>query len=480
MDLEDNLLYHFYMEKISELLPEEYKLQMRKILGLEYEEYLSALDNQSVRGFRVNTNKISVDNFLKINKLNLSIKPTSFSKDGFVFDTDDRIGFSDEHLSGLVYVQEPSSMIPVCASGIENEDRPLKVLDLCASPGGKTGQIACRVSDDSIIISNEIIKSRADILVSNVERQGFRNVIVLNEEPKDLLVFKGFFDYVFVDAPCSGEGMFRKNPETIFEWSMSNVEMCELRQKRILEVAKQLVAPHGKLVYSTCTFNTKEDESVVNWFLEDDNWTLEELDEKIQKATISSNLDGENKSKARKFLPHHADGEGQFVAVFQNNGESQKSSLYSKKHGKCIVQIGQSENKLVQTFSNEALKENFSWRDLYIAGDNIYLTPKSFDGDIRTALESLRFLLVGVKIGSIEKNRFEPNHNLFMACQHYFNNQIELSDEELKKYLHGEELVRLDLKIKGYAVVTRNGFAIGGVKISNGRLKNLYPRGLRI
>ena len=123
---------------------------------------------------------------------------------------------------------------------------------------------------------------------------------------------------------------------------------------------------------------------------------------------------------------------------------------------------------------------NFSWRDLYRAGDNIYLAPKAFDGEIRTALESLRFLLVGVKIGSIEKNRFEPNHNLFMACGELFKNQIELTDDDLKKYLHGEEIVKLDLKMKGYAIVTRNGFAIGGVKVSNGRMKNLYPRGLRI
>ena len=397
-----------------------------------------------------------------------------------IFDTEKKVGLSDEHLAGLVYVQEPSSMLSVCASGIEKEDRPLKVLDLCASPGGKTSQIASRVSEDSLIISNEIIKSRAEILLSNVERQGFKNVIVLNEEPKDLLMFKGFFDYVFVDAPCSGEGMFRKNPETISEWNKNNVVMCANRQKEILEIAEQLVATDGKLVYSTCTFNEQEDENIVKWLIDEFDYELEDVDDLIKQETVASILSEDLSERARKFFPFKSKGEGQFVAVLRKTAEAQKSSLYSKKHGKCIVQIGQSENKLVLEFSNAALNENFSWRNLFRVGDNIFLAPKAFDGDIRTALESLKFVLVGVKIGSIEKNRFEPNHNLFMACQDLFKVQIELDDDELKKYLHGEEIVKSDVKEKGYAVVTRNGFAIGGVKVSNGRLKNLYPRGLRV
>ena len=479
MDLKVILLYDFGMEKISDLLPNEYKRQMTEMLKDNYASYLNALDKDSVRGLRVNTQKTSVKEFLQSNRLKINLNQISYASDGFIFDTDDKIGLSDEHLAGLIYIQEPSSMVPVIASEINKEDRPLKILDLCAAPGGKTSQIACRVGDDSLIVSNEIIKSRAEVLQSNIERQGFKNVIILNEEPKDLLLFKGFFDYVFVDAPCSGEGMFRKNPETISEWSVKNVEMCAERQKEILQIAKQLVAPFGKLVYSTCTFNTQEDEDVVEWMLEDENWMLDDLDEGVVKSTIASQLGSVNGEKARKFMPHYADGEGQFVAVLRNQGNAPKCGLYSKKHGRCIVQIGQSENKLVQAFSNDALKENFSWRNLYRAGDNIYLAPKAFDGEIRTALESLRFLLVGVKIGSIEKNRFEPNHNLFMACGNLFKNQIELTEDELKKYLHGEELVRSDSKVKGYAVVTRNGFAIGGVKVSNGRMKNLYPRGLR-
>lgn len=468
------------MEKVSEMLSDEYKNQMKELLCDDFESYLKALDEPAIRGIRVNTKKISVEDFLKKNNLGGNLKKINFSCDGFIFDTEKKIGLTDEHLSGLVYVQEPSSMLSVCASGIEKEQRPLKVLDLCASPGGKTGQIASRVSDDSIIFSNEIIKSRAEILQSNVERQGFKNVIILNEEPKDLLAFKGYFDYVFVDAPCSGEGMFRKNPETISEWSESNVKMCATRQKEILEIAAQLVAENGKLIYSTCTFNKQEDEGVVNWFLNNFDYALDDVYDEIKKATIPSQLEGELGDKARRFLPFKSEGEGQFVAVFKNNSTQQKSELYSKKHGKCLVQIGQSENKLVLEFTNANLTENFSWRDLYRVGDNIFLAPKAFDGDIRTALENLRFITIGVKIGSIEKNRFEPNHNLFMAYEELFKNKIELTEEELKKYLHGEEISKEEITNKGYGVVTRGGFAVGGVKIAGGRLKNLYPRGLRI
>ena len=453
---------------------------MKNLLKNDYEKYVLALDERSVRGLRINTKKIGIDEFFETNKLDADLFPVKFSKDGFIFDTQKKIGLTDEYLSGLIYIQEPSSMLSVCASGIEKENRPLKILDLCASPGGKTSQIACRVSEDSLIFSNEIIKSRAEILQSNIERQGFKNIIILNEEPQDLLCFKEFFDYVFVDAPCSGEGMFRKNPETISEWNLDNVSMCAKRQRDILKIAEKLVVGGGKLIYSTCTFNEQEDENVVEWFLNNYEFELEDVDESIKAETIASNLSNGVSDRARKFLPYKSQGEGQFVAVLRKTSEQEKSSLYSKKHGKCITQIGQSENKLVLEFSQGALKKDFSWRDLFRVGDNIFCVPKAFDGDIRTALESLRFVLVGVKIGSILKNRFEPNHNLFMAFQNLFNIEIELNDEELKKYLHGEEIIKNDVKTKGYAVVTRNGYAIGGVKASDGRLKNLYPRGLRV
>ena len=467
------------MEKLSERLPEVYQNQMKELLGEDYEKYIEALNKESVRGLRVNKVKVSVDEFLKTSEISKKLTKLGFSDDGFILDDEDKIGNTPEHLTGQIYIQEPSSMVPVCASGIDKEEAPLLVLDLCASPGGKTGQIASRVPQGSIVFSNEIIKARAEILQSNVERLGLKNVIILNEEPKNLKLFNGVFDYVFVDAPCSGEGMFRKNPETIDEWSTENVERCFERQKEILEIAEKFVCAGGKLVYSTCTYNKFEDEAVVDWFLENFNFEIKDVNEEIKKVTIPSNIKNGNKDYARKFLPYAGEGEGQFVAVFENKDDDRKTSLYSKKHYRSVSQIGQSENKLVKEFAASSLFEEFSWRDLYRIGGSIFYAPQGFNTDLQTALEDLKFLAVGVKIGTIEKGRFEPSHNIFMAMADKFKYKIELVEDELKKYMHGEEL-STNINAKGYGVVTVGGYAIGGVKIVQNRLKNLYPRGLRV
>lgn len=468
------------MEKLSEKLPKDFKDQMQCLLGEDYSKYEDALNAEAVRGLRVNTKKVSVQEFLNNDNFKGKLEKISYAIDGFILNDDGKVGNTVEHLTGQIYLQEPSSMVPVCSSEIEKENRPLKILDLCASPGGKTGQIASRVSEDSIIFSNEIIKSRAEVLLSNVERLGLNNVIVLNEEPKNLKIFEGFFDYVFVDAPCSGEGMFRKNPETIDEWSEVNVKRCEERQKEILEIAEKLVSAGGKLVYSTCTFNDREDDEIVDWFLDSFNYELVDVPKEIKMVTLGPKLvKNVNCDFARKFLPYTGKGEGQFVAVFENKDEYRKTSLYSKKHYRSISQIGQSENKLVKEFANSSLNEEFSWRNLYRVGSSIYFAPIGFDAEMQTALEELKFLSVGVKIGTIEKGRFEPSHTIFMMMPEKFKNKIELSMDELKKYMHGEELSS-ELNEKGYGVVTVNGFAVGGVKISQKRLKNLYPRGLRI
>ena len=465
------------MEKISEKLPKAFLEKMKKQLGSNFDAFVSSFDEEAVRGIRVNTKRISVDDFVK--NFEEKLEPISYAKDGFVFESDEKIGTSAKHLSGLCYLQEPASMLAVCSSGIENENRPLKVLDLCASPGGKTSQIASRISEDSILFSNEIIKSRADVLFSNVERQGFSNVVVLNEEPKRLLNFEGFFDYVFVDAPCSGEGMFRKNPETISEWSESNVKMCAERQREILEIAEKLVAAGGKLVYSTCTYSEEEDEEIVEWFLENFNFKLVDVPKEIKKQTLSSKANVQDAEFARKHFSFAGKGEGQFVAVFENLDESRSNALYSKKHYRAVNQIGRVHRELVDAFSKDALLQNFEWKRLLEVGVNVFLAPVAFDSKMQTAVDELRFVSIGVKVGSTQKDRFEPNHNLFMAKADSFKRKVELSDDELKKYLHGEELARNDVA-NGYAVVVKDGYPIGGTKVSNGKLKNLYPKGMRV
>lgn len=468
------------MEKISERLPKEFKERLKKDLGNNFEKYIDAIDKPSVRGLRVNTNKISVNEVQNLFKKNFGVelKKINYSRDGFILCSDEKFGNESSHLSGLYYFQEPSSMVPVVASKIAEESRPLKILDLCASPGGKTGQIACRVGEDSIIVSNEIIGSRANVLFSNIERQGFKNVIVTNEEPAGLLSFEGYFDYVFVDAPCSGEGMFRRIPETISEWSEQNVKMCAERQRQILEIAEKLVAPQGRLIYSTCTYSKEEDEEIVEWFLNNFNFELQDVSIDVKNATIASTANVKNAEFARKFYPFSGEGEGQFVAVFKNLDDLRNSSMHTKKHFRAIEGIGRTKRALFESFEDESLKERIDGR-IYEVGEAVYLVPKMFDSNLQTAVDTLKFNTIGVKVGTFQKGRFEPNHSIFMAFEDFFKTKIELDDKEMKKYLHGEELSS-SVGGKGYAVVTKNGFAIGGVKLVNGRLKNLYPKGLRI
>ncbi len=474
------MLYDFGMEKFSEKLPEKFVLRMKEQLGKDYEKFENSINLPSVRGLRVNTKKVDVNTLKKLleNEFQIKLDKIDYADDGFVFNSDIKIGNQSSHLAGLYYFQEPSSMVPVIASKIEEDERDLKVLDLCASPGGKTGQIACRVSENSLLVSNEIISSRAGVLFSNIERQGFKNVIVTNEEPEKLLGFEGYFDYVFVDAPCSGEGMFRRVNETVLEWSEENVKMCADRQKQILEVAEKLVSAGGVLVYSTCTFSYEEDEEIVEWFLNNFNYELQDVDEIIKKSTNPSKAKVKNGEFARKFYPFSGNGEGQFVAVFKNLDDARATSMHTKKHFRAIEGVGRSRRSLYEEFMKSNLTEKIDgW--IYEAGETIYLVPKMFDGNLQTAIDTLKFNTVGVKVGSISKDRFEPNHSFFMAFSELFKEKIELSDEDVKKYLHGEEL-QSSSAFKGYAVVTKNGYALGGVKVVNGRLKNLYPKGLRI
>lgn len=463
------------MEKIE--LPKEYIEIMKNDLGKDFESYLASFSKSATRGLRVNTNKIALKDYEKLTNLPISKLP--FSVDGYLLNSDEKIGNTPEHLAGLIYLQEPSSMLPVVASDIVNDKRTLKVLDLCASPGGKTGQISTRVNEKSIIFSNEIIKSRAESLFSNVERLGFKNVIVLNEQPSNLTSFEGYFDYVFVDAPCSGEGMFRKNPETIFEWSKQNVLMCSDRQKEILDCAQKLVKANGKLIYSTCTFSRQEDEEIIEWFVNNFDFEIESVPDKVLNVTKSCDLNVKNGSMARKFLPYIADGEGQFFCVLKKKNIELDSKLYTKKHFRSIELVSRTNFEIFSDFVKNNMNTNFERNKIFEVGGNLYLVPQLFDSKIQTALDELKIITLGVKLGQIEKKIFKPNHSLFMTFGDKFKTKIELSDEELKKYLHGEEIIKSGLD-DGFAVVTKNDFSLGGVKISSGKLKNLYPKGLRI
>ncbi|MBQ8766871.1 MAG: RNA methyltransferase [Clostridia bacterium] len=445
-------------------LPVEFQERMKTLLGDEFEDFLKSYDEKPVRAFRVNTDKISLAEFQKLNIF--STEKIPYVENGFYFDYDG-IGNHPYHHAGMFYIQEPAAMVPVESIHI-NPD--WKVLDLCAAPGGKSSQIKNKLGENGVLVSNEIVPSRCKILTGNMERMGFKNVVTTCMHPQKLSKeFPEAFDMIMVDAPCSGEGMFRKEEIAIDEWTPENVKMCAQRQSEILDCAVKMLKEGGYIVYSTCTFSLEENEMTVDVFLQrHPEFILYPTTEKVRENTADGIIfDGcqcENIHYTRRCYPHKTKGEGQFVAVLKHN-ECNKEyfsvSLGKEKH-----------DKVLMDFLDDTLV-SYDERNVQIYNGNpVYFTP---DFPIRKGTA----FSCGVTIGEIRKNYVQPHHQFFMAMGTDFKRKIELSAEcdEIKKYLHGEEF-NTDCE-NGWAVVLVDGCTVGGVKVSNGRAKNHYPKGLR-
>jgi len=446
-------------------LPEEFITRMKKILCEEYEQYEKSMYDSPVRAFRVNTDKISIDEFEKISDIPCEKIP--YVENGYYFDYD-KIGNHPFHHAGMIYIQEPGAMAPAECLDINPE---WTVLDMCAAPGGKSTQIKNKLGTTGVLVSNEIIPSRCKTLTGNFERLGLHNTVTTcMDSARIAQLYPSTFDMIIVDAPCSGEGMFRKDDTAIEEWSTDNVNLCAQRQTVILDNAVKALKDGGYLVYATCTFSLEENEMTVDDFLQHHpEFELIPVNERV----ISSTSDGirfegckcENISYTRRFYPHRSRGEGQFMAVLHSTVTPDSSSK------KSIIKC-EKIDRTVFDFLDEVLREyNKEYVRMY-NGNPVYFTP-DFDVAKGSAFSC------GIKIGEIKKNYIQPHHQFFMAMGKYFKRKIELdaNSEEIKKYLHGEEIsVSCD---NGWAVVTVNGCAVGGVKVSNGKAKNHYPKGLR-
>lgn len=446
-------------------LPLEFQERMKKLLGAEYEDFIKSYDEKPVRAFRVNTDKISLADFEKINIF--STEKIPYVENGFYFDYDG-IGNHPYHHSGMIYIQEPAAMVP--AESIEiNPD--WKVLDLCAAPGGKSSQIKNKLGENGVLVSNEIVPSRCKILTGNMERMGFKNVVTTCMSPQKIAKeFPEIFDMIMVDAPCSGEGMFRKEEIAIDEWTPENVKMCAERQAEILDCAVKMLKAGGYIVYSTCTFSLEENEIMVDSFLQKyPNFELVPVTQMVRENTADGiKFDGckcEKIHYARRCYPHKTKGEGQFVAVLHNTNENYGSS------SKNDVKKEKIDKTVIDFLDDTLVSYNKDYVQIY-NGNPVYFTP---DFPIRKGAA----FSCGVTIGEIRKNYIQPHHQLFMAMGECFKRKIELSadSEEIKKYLHGEEF-ETDCE-NGWAVVLVDGCTVGGVKVSNGRAKNHYPKGLR-
>ena len=446
-------------------LPIAYKNRMKELLGAEFAEYEKALSEAPVKGFRVNTDKISPQDFEKINIFGNEKIP--YVENGFYLDYE-KAGNHPYHHAGMIYIQEPGAMAPAECVEIQPD---WKILDMCAAPGGKSSQLKNKLGEKGILVSNEIVSSRCKILTGNFERLGLKNAVTTCMDTSKLArLYPNTFDLIMVDAPCSGEGMFRKEEVAIDEWSEENVKMCAKRQAEILDNAAICLKDGGYIVYATCTFSLEENEMTVDNFLKrHEDFELVRVTKAVEDATADGiKFDGcttENISFTRRFYPHKAKGEGQFMAVLH-----QKNEPYSYP----VVKAPQEKiDKTVYDFLGSVLTDYDRDNVLMYNGNPVYFTP-DFPVKKGTAFSC------GVTIGEIRKNYIQPHHQFFMAMGDKFKRKIELEpdSDEMKKYLHGEEIeVECD---NGWAVITTNGCCIGGVKVVNGRAKNHYPKGLRL
>ena len=439
---------------------------MRNLLGEEeFCLYENSFLQNAVRAFRVNTEKISVKDFTQIDSF--SSGPVPYAETGFYLDYD-KIGNHPFHHAGMIYVQDPGAMASAECLDVQPD---WWILDMCAAPGGKSSQLRNKLGESGILISNEIVPSRCKILTGNIERLGFRNTATTCLDPARIAqLFPETFDMIMVDAPCSGEGMFRKDDIAIKEWSVDNVLHCAQRQKGILEQAAAALRPGGYLVYATCTFSLEENEMVVDDFLQKHpQFELIPVREVVKKHTSDGicyeGCECPNLYDARRFYPHKSRGEGQFMAVLHDRSPCSPRSTEIRKPA---VKI----HPVVIDFLNDTLVNYDAERVSMYNGNPIYASPA-------LALDKGVAFSCGVTIGEIRKNYIQPHHQFFMAMGKQFKRQIELAPDsaELERYLHGEE-ISVECE-NGWAVITTNGCTVGGVKVTAGRAKNHYPKGLR-
>ena len=442
-------------------LPEKFENSMKTLLKDEYDEFINSYEDTRVFGLRCNLLKTAPEDFL--NKMPFTLSKVSWAEEGFYYNDEEKPGKHYLHDLGAYYIQEPSAMSAVSLL----DPKPGEIiLDLCAAPGGKSTQIACRMMGEGLLVSNEIIKERTKILSSNIERLGIRNAVVTGESSEKLAGrFPYCFDRILVDAPCSGEGMFRKNPEAIEEWSPQNVIMCQKRQAEILDNAAVMLKPGGVMVYSTCTFSKEENEDNVESFLN-----------RHKEFSLV---------KTERLWPHKVKGEGHFVAKFVKEGVLEKTVLSfpekssgKKKSGKGDKSTDSAEIKTFLTdeckLSKEAVDKMFENATVTVFGDNYYLTPQ--------AVGSLSGLFVerpGLWLCTALKNRLEPSHSLGLSLRSYeVTDKLEISEEEAKKYIEGNTLT-CDPAIKGWIPLFVGDYCLGFGKAVNGVVKNHYPKGLR-
>ena len=430
-------------------LPTDFINRMEQDLGPDFHAFLRSYDENKISALRFNSIKAdeaSIQNMQDMLQENVTWSPNGYYYDGETVQP----GIHPYHAAGVYYIQDASAQLPVEMLHIVPGDI---CLDLCAAPGGKSTQIAGYLKGKGIILSNEPIKNRAKILSENVERLGIRNCIVTSEYPDKLaLKFPETFNKIMVDAPCSGEGMFRKNHEACKEWSLESVKMCAERQKEILDAAYEMLLPGGVMCYSTCTFARLEDEETIISFVQR-HPDMEIIEEK-------------------RLWPHEVKGEGHYACSLRKAGNAPleyKYYQYKAPNDKLLIDY--------YLFIKDTLCETKDWKkNLLLINDLLYKLPDDcpdFDG--------LHVLRGGIFLGTLKKNRFEPSHALALCLtKDEVKRSVDFSrdSKDIREYLYGSSIRKNDIA-DGWTLITVDGYSIGWGKAVKGQIKNHYPKGLR-
>jgi len=469
------------------MLPQDFTDRMKDIMGAEYEAFEQSYEHAKYQALRINPLKVEKQAFLE--QAPFTLEQVPWCENGYYYTSDDTPGKHPYHEAGAYYIQEPSAMAPVEYLDVKPGER---VLDLCAAPGGKSTQIATKMQGKGMLVCNEIHPARAKILSENVERLGITNAVVLNETPARLAdMFEGYFDKILVDAPCSGEGMFRKNEDACGEWSLENVRICGERQDEILDCAASMLKPGGRIVYSTCTFAPLENEGSIYRFLNRYpefhtvpakmyegmsqgrlEWYLN--DNTVGKIEVSEREDmAEQIAGTIRLWPHLLRGEGHYLAILEKEGQLSDYAGYCKNAKE--TGIADKECEDFYAFCKETLKQIPRGPKIKF-GDQLYLIPEDMP-----SLKGLKVLRPGLHLGTLKKNRFEPSHALALAltAEKVQHSVTYASDSyEIKAYLKGQTLNHEGEK--GWYLVNTDGYSIGWAKLAGMIMKNHYPKGLRI
>jgi len=465
-------------------LPSTYIDEMTQLLGLEMPEFLASFEKSPQLGLRVNTTKISLEEFEKTAPF--PVKRIPWIPNGFFYQ--DLIGVSKHpyYFAGLYYLQEPSAMTPARSLPVNPGDC---VLDLCAAPGGKATELAAKLQGKGFLIANDISNTRAKALLKNLELFGIANQCVISENPRKLLsVYTGFFDKILVDAPCSGEGMFRREPRMIKDWEQQGPEYYQSIQKDLISNAAQLLKPGGMILYSTCTFSIKENEAVIDHLLTSrDDMEMVDIQpyDGFEQGCIpyigvmpEQGLDHESQTeqhpyrKCVRIFPHKMNGEGHFLALLLKKGQLTKT--------KSCFHKSDTLPKAAAEFLAD-VKRPLADGYFRLLRDKLYYLPKDCE-----LYRSVRYLRSGLYMGEVKKNRFEPSQALAMSLKREeFTSSINLTAEDIRtrKYLKGETIDVSDCKPvnnKGWQLVCVDGFPLGWGKLQNQILKNKYYSGWRL